>query len=660
MEGRARIAIEAVHPQIDCGRFAVQRVVGDEMSVQADIFSDGHDEVVALLLYRRVGEEQWQETMMRRLDNDRWQGTFVLGEPGFYQYTLMGWVDHFRTWQRDLQKRFEAGQDVAVELRIGGRILEQAAREANEEDAARLSEAAAALSAESEQEGAVALGLDTRLADLVSTCCARGLATRYHKELLVRVDRRKALFSSWYELFPRSLGAGEGRHGTLRDCIDLLPDLAELGFDVLYLPPIHPIGSSKRKGKANAVEAQPVDPGSPWAIGSHQGGHKSVHPELGTIDDFRRLVSEAQRHGIEIALDLAFQCSPDHPYLKEHPEWFKWRPDGTVQYAENPPKKYQDIVPLNFETPQWEELWEELKSIVFFWMDQGVRIFRVDNPHTKPFPMWEWLIAEAKERSQDVIFLAEAFTRPKIMARLAKLGFSQSYSYFSWRNSKSELTDYLNELTRGDTREFMRPNFWPNTPDILTEYLQYGGRPAFMIRVALAATLSSNYGIYGPVYELCVGDPEKPGSEEYRDAEKYEIRHWDRKGPGNIRELIGKLNRIRREQTALQETNNLIFLESDNDSVLFYAKIAREKKGSVLVAVNLDPFRAHTAKLRLPLDLFGILPGQSCLLHDLIGGEHSIWQGDAATVLLDPQVNPACIYRIGSWQRRESDFDYYF
>ncbi|GFO62401.1 alpha-1,4-glucan--maltose-1-phosphate maltosyltransferase [Geomonas paludis] len=659
MEGRARIAIEAVHPQIDCGRFAVQRVTGDEMVVQADVFSDGHDEVVALLLYRRMGEEQWQEKEMRRLDNDRWEGSFVLGDPGFYQYTLMGWVDHFRTWQRDLQKRFEAGQDVAVDLRIGAKILEQAVGEANQEDAARLREAVAELSAEQEQEGAVALGLDTRLSDLVSTCCARGLATRYHKELVVRVDRKKALFSSWYELFPRSLGK-EGRHGTLRDCIDLLPDIEEMGFDVLYLPPIHPIGSSKRKGKANAVEAQPGDPGSPWAIGSEQGGHKAVHPELGTLDDFRDLVREAEKRDIEIALDLAFQCSPDHPYLKEHPEWFKWRPDGTVQYAENPPKKYQDIVPINFETPQWEELWEELKSIVFFWMDQGVRIFRVDNPHTKPFPMWEWLIDQAKEKCQDVIFLAEAFTRPKIMARLAKLGFTQSYSYFSWRNSKGELTDYLTELTRGDTREFMRPNFWPNTPDILTEYLQYGGRPAFMIRLVLAATLSSSYGIYGPVYELCVGKPEKPGSEEYLDAEKYEIRRWDRKGAGNIRELIVTLNRIRRDHVALQQTNNLTFLPSDDDSVIFYAKIARQKKGSLLVAVNLDPFRVRTARLTLPLQLFGVLPGQSYLLHDLIGGDHSIWQGETTTVRLDPQVNPACIYRISTWQRRESDFDYYF
>ncbi|GAW68191.1 alpha-1,4-glucan:maltose-1-phosphate maltosyltransferase [Geoanaerobacter pelophilus] len=660
MEGRARIAIEAVHPQIDCGRFAVQRVTGDEMVVQADIFSDGHDEVVAVLLYRRQGDEIWQETQMQRLENDRWQGSFRLGDPGFYEYSLLGWVDHFRTWQRDLQKRFEAGQDVSVDLKIGSSILAKAAKEANEEDAAKLRQAVEALDQEPQHEGAVALGLDPRLGDLVSTCCARGLATRYHKDLVVRVDRKKALFSSWYELFPRSLGGAEGRHGTLKDCVGILPDIAELGFDVLYLPPIHPIGSSKRKGKANRVKAEPGDPGSPWAIGSPEGGHKSIHPELGTLEDFETLVREAERYGIEIALDIAFQCSPDHPYLKEHPEWFVWRPDGTVQYAENPPKKYQDIVPFNFETPQWQELWEELKSIFFFWMDRGVRIFRVDNPHTKPFPMWEWIIAQAREKDPDVIFLAEAFTRQKIMYRLAKLGFSQSYSYFAWRNSKRELTDYLTELTQSDAKEFMRPNFWPNTPDILTEYLQYGGRAAFMIRVTLAATLSSNFGIYGPAYELCVPTAEAPESEEYKDAEKYEIRPWDRNGADNIRELIVKLNRIRREHAALQETCNVQFLESDSDSVLFFVKTAKKQGGSLLVTVNLDPFRVRNVKLRLPLGLLGVLPGQSYLLHDLLGGERSIWQGEWASVILDPQIGPACIFRLSTWLRKESDFDYYF
>lgn len=656
MEGRERIAIETVMPQVNCGRFPVQRVVGDEMVVQADIFSDGHDEVVALLLYRRQGELKWRETLMLRLDNDRWQGSFLLDQPGLYQYTLMGWVDHFKTWQRDLQKRALAGQEVAVDLQIGIKIIEQAAREASEADAARLRLAAATIGHQDNQQQAIALGLDTRLSDLISTCCARGLATRYPQELQVWVDRKRALFSSWYEIFPRSCSREPGRHGTLTDCIAMLDEIAAMGFDVLYLPPIHPIGSSKRKGKNNATTAATDDPGSPWAIGSEEGGHKSVHPELGTIEDFGNLVREAESRGMEIALDIAFQCSPDHPYLSEHPEWFLWRPDGTVQYAENPPKKYQDIVPFHFETSDWRALWEELKGVIFFWMDRGVRIFRIDNPHTKPFPFWEWLIAQAKEKSSDVIFLAEAFTRQKIMYRLAKLGFTQSYSYFAWRNSKEELTSYLTELTRGEARQFMRPNFWPNTPDILTEYLQYGGRPAFMIRVLLAATLSSNYGIYGPTYELCVAEAE-PGSEEYLHAEKYEIRQWDRDAPGNLKQLITTLNRIRRDHPALQSTCNLEFYQSDSEDVLFFGKL--DGRNSVLVAVNLDPFRVIEAKLRIPLGLFGIDQGQSYLIHELLSEEMSISQGEWNSVRLDPQTAPARVYRIRPWLRREADFDYF-
>ena len=658
-DGRARIAIETVNPQVNCGRFPVQRVVGDVMVVEADIFSDGHDEVVAILLFRRQGEEVWRESVMRHLGNDRWQGSFPLQEPGLYHYTLMGWVDHFKTWQRDLQKRAGVGQDVAVDLQIGVNIIVQAAKEAGEADAARLRLAAENLKREENQQQAVALGLDPALTELISTCCARGLATRFPQELSVWVDRKKARFSSWYELFPRSCAGHAGRHGTLRDCIGLLDQIAALGFDVFYLPPVHPIGNAKRKGVNNATVAGPDDPGSPWAIGSEQGGHKAVHPELGTLEDFRDLVREAESRGIETAMDIAFQCSPDHPYLKEHPEWFLWRPDGTVQYAENPPKKYQDIVPFNFETSDWQALWEELKSVIFFWMDQGVRIFRVDNPHTKPFPLWEWLIGKAKERSPEVIFLAEAFTRPKIMYRLAKAGFSQSYSYFAWRNSKEELTEYLTELTRGEARQFMRPNFWPNTPDILTEYLQYGGRPAFMIRLGLAATLSSNYGIYGPPFELCVNEAIK-GSEEYLHAEKYEIRQWDWDAPGNLKQLIATLNRIRRENEALQSTNNLEFYDTDSENVIFFGKICeQEPRSSLLVAVNLDPFRLHDATLRIPLRLFGIEQGQSYLIHELLSEEMSISQGEWNLVSLDPRSAPARVYRIRPWLRRESDFDYF-
>jgi starch synthase (maltosyl-transferring) len=658
MEGRERIAIETVSPQLDSGRFPVQRVVGDELVVEADVFSDGHDEVVAMLLFRKTGQELWQETVMLRLDNDRWQGSFVLAETGSYQYSILGWVDRFRSWQKDLQKRYLAGQDVGIDLKIGIELIEQAAKEAKGADAAKLHLAASALGKEPSQQQAVALGLEAELADLISTCCARGLATRFAGELSVRVDRKKARFSSWYEMFPRSCAAEQGKHGTFGDCMALLPGIAQMGFDVLYLPPIHPIGSTKRKGTGNAPMADPDDPGSPWAIGSQLGGHKAVHPELGSIEDFGELVREAEKHGIEIALDLAFQCSPDHPYLKEHPEWFLWRPDGSVQYAENPPKKYEDIVPFNFETPHWQELWEELRSVVFFWMDQGVRIFRVDNPHTKPFPFWEWLIAQAKAKSGDVLFLAEAFTRPKIMNRLAKLGFSQSYSYFAWRSSKQELTDYLTELTRTEVREYLRPNFWPNTPDILTDYLQYGGPPAFLIRLVLAATLSSNYGIYGPPFELCLGEA-VPESEEYLHAEKYEIRRWDRAAPGNLREQIAKVNRIRRENEALQSTCNLEFYETDNDSVLFFGKTAKDPKDTVLVVVNLDPFSVQRAGIRIPLTDLGIGQGQSYLVQDLLSGDNLVWQGEWNRLLLDPGQAPARILRIRTWLRREYDFDYY-
>ena len=657
MNGRERIVIESVTPQIECGRYPVKRVAGEELVVQADIFSDGHDEVAAVLLYRKQGDQAWQEAALRRLDNDRWQGAFLLAEPGVYDYTLLGWVDRFLTWQKDLQKRVGAGQELAVDILIGVRLIGEAAQATSGESATRLRQAAAALGQAGDRQQAVALGLDPELASLISACCARGLATRYHQELSVRVDRKRALFGSWYELFPRSCGAA-GKHGSFKDCLGLLPDIAEMGFDVLYLPPIHPVGSSRRKGKGNAPQAQPDDPGSPWAIGSAAGGHKAVHPELGTLKDFLALVREAGRLGIEIALDLAFQCSPDHPYLKEHPEWFLWRPDGTVQYAENPPKKYQDIIPFNFETDSWRELWEELKSVVFFWMDQGVRIFRVDNPHTKPFPFWEWLIGEAKASSPEVIFLAEAFTRPKVMYRLAKLGFDQSYNYFAWRTSKEELTGYLTELTSGEVRECLRPNFWPNTPDILTPYLQVGGRPAFMIRLVLAATLGSSYGIYGPPFELCVAEAE-PGSEEYLHAEKYQLRAWGRDAPGNLKRFIATVNRVRRENPALQSTNNLRFYRAEHDSVLFYGKFCAERSTTLLVAVNLDPFHPVTARLQVPLAELGIEPGQSYLVQDLLSGDNFIWQGAWNSVELDPGHAPARVFRVRTWLRREADFDYY-
>jgi starch synthase (maltosyl-transferring) len=474
----------------------------------------------------------------------------------------------------------------------------------------------------------------------------------------VVVERRKALFSTWYERYPRSSSFEPHRSGTFKDCEALLPEIARLGFDVFYLPPIHPIGRTHRKGKNNSPQAEPGDPGSPWAIGAEEGGHKSIDPGLGTLEDFESLMGKAAEFGIEIALDLAYQCSPDHPYVKEHPEWFRKRPDGTIQYAENPPKKYQDIYPIDFETDHWEALWEELKSVVLFWIDRGVRIFRVDNPHTKAFPFWEWMIGEVRRDFPDVIFLSEAFTRPKVMYRLAKVGFSQSYTYFTWRNSKREFMEYLTELTQSEVREFFRPNFWPNTPDILPEYLQYGGRPAFVIRLILAATLSSNYGIYGPPFELLVNEP-LPGREEYLDSEKYEIRRWNWDQPGNLKEFIARINRMRRENPALQTTWNLRFFEIDNEQLLFFGKMGDPLSESLLVVVNLDPFHTQSGWLTVPLEELGIEPGQAYLGHDLLSEEKYIWYGEKNFIKLNPHTLPAHVFKLKTRLKRETDFDYF-
>ncbi|HEY3308532.1 MAG TPA: alpha-1,4-glucan--maltose-1-phosphate maltosyltransferase [Desulfuromonadaceae bacterium] len=658
MEGRNRVIIEAVSPQIDCGRYPVKRIAGEELVVQADIFCDGHDEISARLLYRQQGLVDWEQLPMQRLGNDRWQGSFSLTFAGLYQYTVTAWVDHFRSWQKDLLKKHQAGQNIEIELLIGIAYIEKGAKSSTGEESDRLQAISASLMKTRDLPKKVLLVSDPEIAFLLNAVSSSSLATTYHQELKVIVERQKALFSSWYELFPRSCAPEPGRHGTLKDCCGLLPEIAEMGFDVLYLPPIHPIGTSKRKGKSNSTQAKPGDPGSPWAIGNAEGGHKAVHPGLGTIDDLQVLIQEAKSYGVEVALDLAFQCSPDHPYLTQHPEWFLWRPDGSVQFAENPPKKYEDIIPLNFETDHWQELWDELKSVVFFWMDIGIRIFRVDNPHTKPFRFWEWLIQEAKQKSPDVLFLAEAFTRPKVMHELAKLGFSQSYTYFAWRSSKEELTSYLNELTHIEVREVMRPNFWPNTPDILPEHLQYGGRAAFVIRLVLAATLSSNYGIYGPAYELCVSEA-VAGTEEYLNAEKYELKQWDRDQPGNLKTVIAAINRIRRENAALKETSNLKFYQSDNDSILFYGKSSPEQDNIILVAVCLDPFHTQAGRIRIPIADFGIEPDRPYLVHDLLNNEKLIWQGEWNRIKLDPEKLPARIFRIRAKLRREVDFEYY-
>jgi starch synthase (maltosyl-transferring) len=544
-DGRKRVVIEGVEPEIDAGRFAMKRIVGDSVVVEADIFADGHDHVAARLLFRFHEIPTWTALPMRPLGNDRWRGEFPVARVGEYFYTVAGWIDHFDTWRSDLEKRIAAGQDIRVDLLQGAQLVQEAAVRASRDDADALRRWAVVLRAAENLPAAQTAALDPELAAMMTLYLDPAMATRYERDLRVTVDREKAQYSAWYELFPRSTSAEPGRHGTFKDCEERLDYVARLGFDVLYLPPIHPIGQSFRKGKNNSTTAELGDSGSPWAIGAKEGGHTAIHPELGTLEDFRHLLLAAADKGIELALDIAFQCSPDHPWVKEHPAWFKHRADGTIQYAENPPKKYQDIYPLDFESSDWQGLWDALRDVFAFWAEQGVRIFRVDNPHTKAFPFWEWCIAELKRDYPDALFLAEAFTRPRVMQRLAKLGFSQSYTYFTWRNTRQELTEYFTELTQSKVREFMRPNLWPNTPDILHETLQIGGRPAFLSRIVLAATLGPNYGIYGPAYELGENKPLRPGSEEYLNSEKYEIRHWDLDAPYSIAGTIASINRAR-------------------------------------------------------------------------------------------------------------------
>jgi len=659
-EGRWRTVIEEVKPEIDGGRFAIKRTVSEEVVVEADIFTDGHDALSAVLLYRRESQPQWTKVPMEFLVNDRWRGSFRVTELGRYRYTLIAWADHFKTWRRDLAKKAEAGQDVLVDLLVGARLIEEAGRRASKEEGQILRKWAEDLRADAEPQSArIRLALSAEVAALMEQHPDSRFATTYEKELAVVVDREKARFSSWYEMFPRSCVSEPGRHGTLKDCEARLPYIASMGFDVLYFPPIHPIGHTHRKGKNGVPSETPTDPGSPWGIGSQEGGYKAIHPQLGTLNDFRRFLDKAKEHGLEVALDVAFHCSPDHPYVKEHREWFKIRPDGTVQYAENPPKKYQDIYPLDFETEQWQELWEELKRVVLFWIDQGVRIFRVDNPHTKPFPFWEWLIQEVKQDHPDVIFLSEAFTRPKVMYRLTKLGFTQSYTYFAWRNTKAELIQYFTEMTQTEVREYFRPNLWPNTPDILTEQLQHGGRPAFMARLVLAATLGASYGIYGPAFELCENRPREAGSEEYLDSEKYEIKHWDIDRADSLKEFIGRVNRIRRENPALHNDWSLRFHKLDNDQLFCYSKSTPDVSNVILVVVNLSHYHTHSGWVELDLDTLGLDPERPFQVQDLLTNAYYLWQGSRNYVKVNPHSVPAHILLVRRRPRTEKDFDYY-
>lgn len=659
VDGRRRVVIERVRPEIDEGRFPIKRVVGQSVVVEADVFTDGHDEIAGMIRYRHEREHEWTEVALTFVENDRWRASFNVREQGLYYYSVTAWIDHFRSWQRDMRKRLAADQDVTVDLLVGRNLIRAAALRADGADAERLNAIAAAMGPGEEHEQTLNIALDQEVSDLMARQAERPWPTSYDKELKVVVDRVRAGFGAWYEAFPRSCATTPGHHGTFHDCEARLPYIAGMGFDVLYLPPIHPIGRTSRKGKNNDPAGDLDAVGSPWAIGAHEGGHTALHPDLGTPDDFRQLIRKAQEQGLEIALDLAFQCSPDHPYVRQHPEWFVQRPDGTIQYAENPPKKYQDIYPLNFESDQWAALWQELKDVVVHWVDQGVRIFRVDNPHTKPFAFWHWLITEVKRDHPDVLFLSEAFTRPKVMYRLAKLGFTQSYTYFAWRQTKLELTQYFTELTKTEVQEFFRPNLWPNTPDILTEQLQHGGRAAFVSRFILAATLGANYGIYGPTFELMESRPQRPGSEEYLDSEKYEIRAWDLDQPDSLKELICRVNRIRHENLAFQSDLPLTFHQVDNDELIAYSRHSPNRDNVVLIVVNLSPHHVHSGWVQLDLDALGIPADKPFQVMDLLTEAYYTWEGPRNYVRLDPSSVAAHIFLIRNQLRTEHDFDYF-
>ena len=682
--GTQRVVIERVQPEIDAGRFPIKRVIGETVTVSADIFADGHDLLAGVLKYRHVpagppsaepalrdslrrpgpaplddargalseverasgnasaDPASWTEIPLTSLGNDRWQAAFTVTELGQYEYTLEAWIDRFSTWLKGLVAKADAGQDVSSELLEGAEMIESAVAGRTDDDVALL-QTVDVLRGSRPQEDRVAAARVPTLLSLLAARSDRRASTIYQRTLRVTVDPVRALFSAWYEMFPRSCTPDPSRSGTFREAEARLPDIADMGFDVLYLPPVHPIGRTHRKGRNNSLTCEPGDPGSPWAIGSADGGHTAIDPGLGTIDDFDRFVSTAGRVGLDVALDIAFQASPDHPWVRSHPEWFKHRPDGSIKYAENPPKKYQDIYPFDFESPQWGALWDALRDVFLFWISHGVRIFRVDNPHTKSLGFWEWCIGEVKGRRPDAIFLSEAFTRPAVMRYLAKAGFTQSYTYFTWRNSAHELKDYLTELTHSEMREYFRPNFFANTPDILHEYLQHGGRPAFEVRLVLAATLAASYGIYSG-FELCENVGVRPGSEEYLDSEKYQIRIRDWNQPGNLRELIACLNGIRRAHPALQQNGTLAFHGTDNPALLWFSKSAPGDR--VFVVANTTPALMQHGFVELPIRDLGVAPDTSYAVEDLLDGAQYTWHGAWNYVKLDPAERMAHIFVI--------------
>jgi starch synthase (maltosyl-transferring) len=643
-----RVVVANVAPEIDDGRFPAKAVAGDRLQVECDAFSDGHDKIAVVLLWRGPRDRRWHETPMRPLGNDRWQGHFELATTGTYLFTVAAWRDDFATWLSHAAAKRDAGQNLDVEFCVVQHMLERAAAVAPEDRRQELQRLLTAYIAAGADAGGSVLRFELLGAastkDLLRRSGPRPFLTTYARELPVRVERKAAAFSAWYELTPRSQSNDAQRHGTLRDVIARLPYVRNMGFDVLYLTPIHPIGRTNRKGRNNTLTAEEGDPGSPYAIGAAEGGHDALHPELGSFDDFAALIEAAADQGLEVALDFAIQCSPDHPWIKQHPDWFDWLPDGSIRHAENPPKKYEDIVNVHFYGDAFPSLWLALRDVVLFWVERGIKIFRVDNPHTKPFPFWEWLIREVQEVDPDVIFLSEAFTRPKIMEHLARIGFTQSYSYFTWRNTKQELTQYLTELTHGSARYVMRPNFFVNTPDINPYYLQSSGRPGFRVRLILAATLGGNYGVYSG-FELCEAAA-LPGKEEYANSEKYELKAWNWDDPRNIREDIRRINALRRSSPALQQFANVKFYNAWNDNILYYAKATEDLSDVLLFAVNLDPHHAQGAHFEVPLWEFGLDDNASIEVEDVLSGQRFTWTGKVQHLRLDPHQNPYAVWRL--------------
>ena len=634
-QNQQRVILSDVYPSIDGGLYAIKRIPGQRVTVECDVLCDGHDVLRASLLYRHQSEKKWTEVPMHHQGNDRFGAHFDVTALGQYTYCVSGWVDEALNWLSGVRKKVQADQIVTSELLEGALYVPHLLKSKGLNDRSFWEEFALNLADAERHQAALAVLFDPRLDEGFMAHPTKMLhATTAHFSVLV--ERKKALFSTWYEFFPRSSSPTPGAHGTFKDCMQILPKVAAMGFDTLYFPPVHPIGEVNRKGKNNATDAQKGDVGSPWGIGSHLGGHKDLHPELGTLADFKQLVQSASDQGIEIAMDFALQAAPDHPWVKQHPEWFKWRPDGSIQYAENPPKKYQDILPIYFETPDWKALWDELLSCCLYWVEEvGIRVFRVDNPHTKPFHFWAWLMAEVRAKHPEVLFLAEAFTRPKIMQQLAKSGYTQGYTYFTWRMDKHQMMEYVTELTQSLQKEYFRPNFWPNTPDINPFHLQGANESMHLSRYFMAATLSSNTGVYGPVYEMMVSDA-VPGREEYMDSEKYAVRHWDWNFENKITVLMSKINRARYDLIALQQTNNIVFCGVDNPQLMAYLKWDDAQTCWVLCVVSFDPYYTQKGTVEVPLHLMGLEGHAHYRVHDVITQNTYDWQGTHNYVEIHP------------------------